>query len=85
VYAAAPRLGLSVRAEALQSVTRGLVGDTAFAVLPDISPKMTFVLTLLFQLVSANPSLQTDTHLTTIRLASQSYLCSQRGTHLSEP
>ncbi|CAF9908752.1 MAG: glycosyl transferase [Gomphillus americanus] len=45
----APRLGLQVKSEALQSVTRGLVGDTAFAVLPDITPRMTFVLTLLFQ------------------------------------
>ncbi len=46
----APRLGLSVKAEALNSVTRGLVGDTSFAVLPDISPRMCFALTLLFQL-----------------------------------
>lgn len=45
----APRLGLSVKAEAAQSVTRGLVGDTAFAVLPDISPKICFILTLLAQ------------------------------------
>lgn len=40
-----------MRAEALQSVTRGLVGDTSFAVLPDISPRVCFVLTLLFQAV----------------------------------
>lgn len=45
----APRLGLAVKSEALQSVTRGLVGDTAFAVLPEISPRVCFLLTLLFQ------------------------------------
>ena len=47
----APRLGLPVKAEALQSVTRGLVGDTAFAVLPEVSPKVCFALTLLFQII----------------------------------
>ncbi|CAI6085498.1 unnamed protein product [Clonostachys chloroleuca] len=45
----APRLGLETKTEALQSVTRGLVGDTAFAVLPDISPRICFFLTLFFQ------------------------------------
>ncbi|KAI2638261.1 glycosyltransferase family 57 protein [Xylaria nigripes] len=45
----APRLGLPVNAEAINSVTRGLVGDTAFAVLPEITPRLCFVLTLLFQ------------------------------------
>ncbi|RYP04476.1 hypothetical protein DL765_010183 [Monosporascus sp. GIB2] len=47
----APRLGLPVKAEALHSVTRGLVGDTAFAVLPEITPRMCFGLTLLFQVI----------------------------------
>ncbi|OAA68127.1 dolichyl glycosyltransferase [Niveomyces insectorum RCEF 264] len=46
-----PRLGWHVRAEALNSVTRGLVGDTSFAVLPDVSPRTCFILTLLFQAV----------------------------------
>lgn len=32
-------------------MTRGLVGDTAFAVMPDISPRTCFLLTLLFQAV----------------------------------
>ncbi|KHN97649.1 dolichyl glycosyltransferase [Metarhizium album ARSEF 1941] len=45
----APRLGLSVKPEAVRSVTRGLVGDTAFAVLPEISPRVCFALTLIFQ------------------------------------
>ncbi|KAK3391733.1 Dolichyl pyrophosphate Glc1Man9GlcNAc2 alpha-1,3-glucosyltransferase [Sordaria brevicollis] len=47
----APRIGLPIKADALNSVTRGLVGDTAFAVLPDITPRMCFVLTLLFQAI----------------------------------
>lgn len=49
---AAPYLKLPVNTEAVNSVTRGLVGDTSFAVLPDISPRMTFVLTLAAQIVS---------------------------------
>lgn len=47
----APRLGLPVKAEALHSVTRGLVGDTAFAVLPEVTPRICFGLTLLFQAI----------------------------------
>ncbi|BCS19818.1 dolichyl-P-Glc:Glc1Man(9)GlcNAc(2)-PP-dolichol alpha-1,3-glucosyltransferase ALG8 [Aspergillus puulaauensis] len=47
----APRLGLPVNYEALSSVTRGLVGDTSFAVLPEVSKEHTFALTLLFQLL----------------------------------
>lgn len=49
---AAPYLKLPLNHEAVNSVTRGLVGDTAFAVLPDITPRMTFVLTLAAQIVS---------------------------------
>ncbi|KJZ73462.1 Dolichyl pyrophosphate Glc1Man9GlcNAc2 alpha-1,3-glucosyltransferase [Hirsutella minnesotensis 3608] len=45
----APKLGLSLKSEALQSVTRGLVGDTAFAVLPEITPRICFIITLIFQ------------------------------------
>ncbi|KAB5558007.1 glycosyl transferase [Coniochaeta sp. 2T2.1] len=46
----APYLNLPLRSEAaLTSVTRGLVGDTSFAVLPDITPRLCFALTLLFQ------------------------------------
>ncbi|KAL4903252.1 hypothetical protein BDW74DRAFT_53678 [Aspergillus multicolor] len=47
----APRLGLPVNQEALTSVTRGLVGDTSFAILPEISKEYTFALTLLFQIL----------------------------------
>ncbi|KAL4939291.1 hypothetical protein BDV06DRAFT_199193 [Aspergillus oleicola] len=51
LIALAPRLGLPVNHEALSSVTRGLVGDTSFAVLPEVSKEHTFALTLLFQLL----------------------------------
>ncbi|KAF2836712.1 glycosyltransferase family 57 protein [Patellaria atrata CBS 101060] len=47
----APRIGISVDQSAVHSVTRGLVGDTAFAVLPDVSAKVTFFLTLVTQTV----------------------------------
>lgn len=47
----APRLGLTVNQDAINSVTRGLVGDTSFAVLPEVSPRTTFILTLLFQVI----------------------------------
>ncbi|KAF2003169.1 glycosyltransferase family 57 protein [Amniculicola lignicola CBS 123094] len=46
----APYLGLAVNKEAINSVTRGLVGDTAFAVLPDVAPRTCFILTVVFQL-----------------------------------
>jgi alpha-1,3-glucosyltransferase len=48
---AAPRLGLKVDPEAVNSVTRGLVGDTSFAVLPDVVPLTCFLLTLGAQIV----------------------------------
>ena len=47
----APRLGLHVDQGAVTSVTRGLVGDTSFAVLPDIMPFTCFLLTLGPQIV----------------------------------
>ncbi|KAJ5122332.1 hypothetical protein N7526_009269 [Penicillium atrosanguineum] len=47
----APRLGLPVNREALTSVTRGLVGDTSFAILPEVTKEHTFLLTFVFQLV----------------------------------
>ncbi|EKD18358.1 uncharacterized protein L3040_006767 [Drepanopeziza brunnea f. sp. 'multigermtubi'] len=48
---AAPYFKLSVNQDALTSVTRGLVGNTSFAVLPEITPRITFFLTLLFQII----------------------------------
>ena len=47
----APQLNIPIKVEALQSVTRGLVGDTSFAVLPNITPRMCFGLTLVFQAI----------------------------------
>lgn len=46
IVTVAPRLGLPVNLDAVNSVTRGLVGDTSFAVLPEISPNVCFALTL---------------------------------------
>ena len=57
----APKLRLPVDQTAVNSVTRGLVGDSSFAVLPNVSPRATFVLTLLFQLVWI-PQTQTFYH-----------------------
>lgn len=48
----APYLKLEVDKAAVNSVTRGLVGDTSFAVLPNISPQQCFGLTLAFQIVA---------------------------------
>lgn len=48
----APRLGLPVNEAALTSVTRGLVGDTSFAILPEVTKERTFALTFIFQVVS---------------------------------
>jgi len=48
----APYLGLNVNREAVNSVTRGLVGDSSFAVLPEVVPLTCFLLTLGFQIVS---------------------------------
>ncbi|PGH02464.1 dolichyl pyrophosphate Glc1Man9GlcNAc2 alpha-1,3-glucosyltransferase [Blastomyces parvus] len=47
----APSIGLKVDPSALGSVTRGLVGDTSFAVLPEVTKEHTFSLTLFFQLL----------------------------------
>lgn len=49
---AAPYLGLRVDETAVNSVTRGLVGDTSFAVLPEITARQCFGLTLAFQIVA---------------------------------
>jgi len=47
----APRFGYGVNREAISSVTRGLVGDTSFAVLPLVSKEHTFALTFVFQFI----------------------------------
>ncbi|KAF2187276.1 glycosyltransferase family 57 protein [Zopfia rhizophila CBS 207.26] len=46
----APYLGLKVDRDAVNSVTRGLVGDTSFAVLPEIAPLTCAILTVVFQI-----------------------------------
>lgn len=52
LLAVSPYFGLVVDQNATASVTRGLVGDTAFAVLPNVTPRTCFSLTLVFQIVS---------------------------------
>lgn len=47
----ARRLGWGLNEAALGSLTRGFVGDTQFAVLPDIAAIHTMIITLLVQLV----------------------------------
>ncbi|KAJ8067988.1 hypothetical protein OCU04_003568 [Sclerotinia nivalis] len=47
----APKLGLAVDQTAVNSVTRGLVGNTSFAVLPEITKGMTFALTAIFDFI----------------------------------
>lgn len=48
----APRVGLAVNQDALHSMTRGLVGDTFFAVLPEVTKEYCFGLTVAFQLLA---------------------------------
>ena len=52
LLAVAPRLGLRVEQSAVQSVTRGLVGDTSFAVLPNVTKEHCFGLTLAVQVLA---------------------------------
>lgn len=54
IFTVAPRLGLQVDQDAVNSVTRGLVGNSSFAVLPDVPPLACFILTLAFQIVSSS-------------------------------
>ncbi|CAJ0639146.1 10762_t:CDS:10 [Entrophospora sp. SA101] len=50
---AGKQLGLELNEAAVDSVTRGLVGDVDFAILPTIKPIYTFIITLMFQLVKS--------------------------------
>ena len=61
----APYLGIPVNNDAVKSLTRGLVGDSQFAVLPDVPPKMAFMLTLAFQTVSSQQQLPPPHHAST--------------------
>jgi len=47
-----PGIQLDVEQSGVESTSRGLVGDTSFAVLPNIKPVHTFIITILFQSVS---------------------------------
>ncbi|OJA16976.1 hypothetical protein AZE42_00561 [Rhizopogon vesiculosus] len=44
-------VGLSVNKSGVTSTSRGLVGDTVFAVVPNIKPSHTFAITIIFQMV----------------------------------
>ena len=46
-----------LKAEGIASSSRGLVGDTSFAVLPDIKPMHTFAITLALQSVRRSSKL----------------------------
>lgn len=52
LIAASPHVKLSIDQSALTSVTRGRVGDTSFAVLPNVTPQHCFGLTIAFQLIA---------------------------------
>lgn len=47
--------------EAVNSVTRGLIGDTAFAVLPEITARTTLLLTVTFQMIPLTKLFSTPT------------------------
>lgn len=47
----AKQTGMQVNAAGVASTSRGLVGDTVFAVIPNIKPIHTFTITLAFQSV----------------------------------
>ena len=44
-------LGIKVNTSGIASTSRGLVGDTVFAVIPNIKPSHTFIITIGFQMV----------------------------------
>lgn len=44
-------VGLVVNESGIASTSRGLVGDTVFAVIPNIKPIHTFIITIIFQMV----------------------------------
>ena len=49
---AAPFVGFEIsNVKAVSSLTRGLIGDSSFAVLPEITSGMTFIITLISQMV----------------------------------
>jgi len=46
-------LDVAINKSGVASTSRGLVGDTIFAILPNVKPIHTFVITVAFQFVSS--------------------------------
>jgi len=46
---------IPINASGVASTSRGLVGDTVFAVIPNVKPIHTFIVTIAFQLVRIRP------------------------------
>ncbi|KAG8808295.1 glycosyl transferase [Serendipita sp. 399] len=53
-------LQLNVQQAGVESTSRGLVGDTIFAVIPNIAPAHTFAITLVFQTVPFRQTLKSE-------------------------
>jgi alpha-1,3-glucosyltransferase len=53
---------ISVNTSGVESTSRGLVGDTVFAIIPNIKPFHTFIITMAFQTVSYLPVLGRTTY-----------------------
>ena len=51
-YLVAKYFGWALNESAIGSITRGLVGDVDFALLPPVKANHTFILTLAFQVVN---------------------------------
>ena len=45
---------LQISTSGIASTSRGLVGDTNFAIIPNVKPIHTFIITIVFQIVSPN-------------------------------
>ena len=63
---------IPINVSGVASTSRGLVGDTIFAVLPNVKPIHTFVITILFQSVSdQRNTLDTSSFIVTTALVNQ--------------
>ncbi|KAG4305997.1 hypothetical protein PORY_000907 [Pneumocystis oryctolagi] len=51
LIALASHLNIVPKKEAISSLTRGLVGDSFYGILPNITPTMTFIITFFFQII----------------------------------
>jgi len=54
VVAQVAKLEFTINDAGVASTSRGLVGDTVFAILPNVKPIYTFIVTIAFQSVRAN-------------------------------